>query len=124
MAACLGLKLELLEAWRAEGVTPSELSFCKNYLARSHVFDIDTAAKRVHHKVDAVVFDLPEGYHQHYVEHVKGITKEEADLAVKNRISTSDLTISVVGTHREIGKEIEASIPGLTSTTVVPFDLE
>jgi zinc protease len=123
-AACLALELELFEAWVNDGVTNDELTFTKSYLTRSHVFDIDTAGKRVHQKADAKVLDLPDGYHERYLEHVAAVTKDAADRAVRERLSTTDLVIAVVGTYAELGAAIEAAIPNLASTTVLPHDFE
>jgi zinc protease len=123
-AACLSLKLSLLEKWRAKGVTPKELTFTKAYLARSHVFDIDTAGKRVFSRLATDLYHLPADYHRGYVDNVKAVTKEQADASIVARIHPEALVIAVVGTHAEIGKAIEAAIPGLTDVRVVPYDLE
>jgi zinc protease len=123
-AACLGLQLELLHAWRDAGVTADELSFVQRYLVRSHAFEIDTARKRVHQRLEAELFSLPEGYHEKYLERVEAVTVESANAAVRARISEDDLVIGVVGTHTEIGEAIAAAIPNLASVTVAPFDLE
>jgi zinc protease len=123
-AACLGLELELFHAWREGGITDEELSFVKRYLVRSHAFDIDTARKRVHQKLEAELYDLPPGYHERYVEHVEAVARESADAAVRARLSEEDMVIAVVGTYSEIGAAIEKAIPNLASTTVAPFDLE
>ena len=123
-APCLALELELLVAWRDGGVTEDELTFTKSYLARSHVFDIDTASKRAQQKVEAVLLDLPPGYHEGYVAGVKAVTKDEADAAVRRRIAPDDLVIAVVGTHADVGAAIEAAVPGLARAEVVPYDLE
>lgn len=123
-AACLALELSLLEKWQAKGVTPKELSFTKTYLTRSHVFDIDTAGKRVFSRMATTLYDLPDDYHPHYLDNVKKVTKELADDAVRARIDPSSLVIAVVGTYAEIGADLEKAISGLTDVTVVPFDLE
>jgi zinc protease len=123
-AACLALELELLQTFCEGGVTEEEVSFVKRYLVRSHAFDIDTARKRVHQKLEAALFDLPAGYHEKYLERVEAVTAESANAAVRERISTEDLVIGVVGTHAEIGDAIAKAIPNLASVTVAPFDLE
>jgi len=123
-AACLALQLELLHAWREGGITAEELEFVKRYLVRSHAFEIDTARKRVHQRLEAELFDLPEGYHTHYLEHVEAVTLEAANEAVRARISEDDLVIGVVGTHTELGEAVAKAIPGLADVTVAPFDLE
>ncbi len=123
-AACIALELELLDAWRAKGITPRELAFVKRYLVRSHAFDIDTPQKRVHQRLDIALFDLPDDYHTHYVEHVKAVTLEDANQAIQNRVSTDDMVVSIVGTHAEIGEAVARSIPGLGKVEVVAYDAE
>ena len=123
-AACLSLELELLHTWRDAGVTQEELSFVQRYLMRSHAFEIDTARKRVHQRLEAELFSLPAGYHENYLANVEAVTVESANAAVKARISEDDLVIGVVGTHSEIGEAIAKAIPNLASVTVAPYDLE
>jgi zinc protease len=123
-SACLALQLEMLHTWRDAGVTPEELSFVQRYLVRSHAFEIDTARKRVHQRLESELFGLPEGYHERYLERVEAVTVDAANDAVRARISEDDLVIGVVGTHAEIGEAIAKAIPNLASVTVAPFDLE
>ena len=123
-AACLALELELLHAFREDGVTGDELQFVKRYLVRSHAFEIDTARKRVHQKLEEVLFDLPDGYHDRYLEQVEAVTLDAANTAVRERIAEDDLVVGVVGTHTEIGEAIAKAIPDLTDIQVIPFDFE
>lgn len=121
-SACITLELELLDAWRAHGISSRELSFVKRYLVRSHAFDVDTAQKRVHQKLDIELFDLPSDYHSKYREHVQAVTVEAANRAVTERISVDNLVISVVGTYAEIGHAVAQSIPRLDNVEVVAYD--
>jgi zinc protease len=123
-AACIALQLEILDVWREKGILPKELSFVQRYLMRSHAFDIDTAQKRVHQKLDVDLFDLPADYHSKYLEHVEAVTLEQANEAIRHRISSDDLVVAVVGTHAEIGESVAAAIPGLSKVEVVPYDAE
>lgn len=123
-AACLALELELLAAWHGGGITPRELAFVKNYLGRSHVFEVDTASKRVHQRLEADAYGLPPGYHERYVEGVKAVTKDEADAAVRRRLDPSRLVVALVGTHGALGAAVEKAAGALDSSTVLPFDFE
>jgi zinc protease len=123
-AACIELELELMKDWREKGLSPRELAFAKRYLVRSHAFDIDTPQKRVHQRLDIDLFDLPPDYHTHYVDHVQSVTLEQANEAVRRRISTDALVVSVVGTHAEIGDAVAKSVPGLSKVEVVAYDAE
>ena len=119
---CLRLELEMLRKFVDQGVTKHELSWAKRYLVRSHAFAIDTAAKRVGLELDQALYDLPEDYYSRYLERVQAVTLEEANSAVKARLSVDDLLVTVVGTESLIGEPVRAAIDELTSAEVVPFD--
>jgi zinc protease len=123
-AGCIELELELMNAWRDKGISPRELAFAKRYLVRSHAFDIDTAQKRVHQRLDVDLFDLPADYHTHYIDHVQSVTLDAANEAVRQRVSSENLVVSVVGTHADIGEAVAKSVPGLSKVEVVAYDAE
>lgn len=122
-AACLALEMELLEAWVAEGITEAELVATQSYLRRSHAFEIDTARKRVHQRLEEVLFELPPGYHAGWLDAVARVTSGEANAAIRARIRPSDLVVGIVGTWSEVGEAVAAAVP-FDDTVVVPFDLE
>jgi zinc protease len=123
-APCIRLELEMLAEWRERGITNKELAWAKRYLVRSHAFAIDTAAKRVGLQLDEVVYELPEHYYREYIERVRAVTLEQANAAVRARISTDDLLVAVVGTEAEIGNAVRDAIDNLVSSEVVPFDTD
>jgi zinc protease len=122
--ACIALELELLQAFRKTGLKKSELGWAKRYLMRSHAFAIDTTAKRVGLKLDSVLYDLPPGYFENYLETLRGITLEQANEAVKTRLSDENLVFTVVGTESVVGQAVRDAIPNLASTSVVRYDAE
>ncbi len=123
-AACLALELELLKNLRADGLEEKDVTFVKNYLRRSHAFEVDTARKRVHQPLEEVLYDLPEGYHRRYLERIDAVTVEGVNAALKKRIPEEDLVVGVVGTYSEIGKDLEKAIPDLAGVDVLPIDFE
>ena len=123
-AACLALELELLHAVRADGLTEEELGFVKQYLVRSHAFEIDTPRKRVLRKLEAALYAMPEGYHDRYLERVAGVTLPAANEALATRLPEDDLIISVVGTYADVGKAVTDAIPNLAKVDVIPVDFE
>ncbi len=123
-APCIALQLEMLEKWRSDGLTQEELDRAKNFLVGSHAFAIDTAGKRVGLKLDADLYRLPEGYFDAYLENVKRVSLEEANAAVRNRLSTDDMLVAVVGTEADIGDSIRKAIPNIGKSEVVAFDSE
>jgi zinc protease len=123
-AACIELELNLLETWVNEGVTQDELTNAKNYLVRSNVFQTDTAAKRMGLLLDEHLHELPRDYHRVFTEKVASVTREQANAAIKKRISLDNLLVTVVGTASEIADDIAKVIPRLSETQVIPFDRE
>ncbi len=123
-APCIAVELELLEQLLDKGITQRELSWAKRYLVRSHAFSVDTASKRLGLKLDALIYDLPPGYYESYTDRVQAVTLEEANAALRHRLSTNDLLVAVVGTEKEIGGPVREAIAGLESVEVVAFDSE
>jgi zinc protease len=123
-APCIGLELELLEAWVTGGVTQAELDFIKQYLIRSQAFEVDTAPKRLHQALDIEVIGLPKDYHSGYSAKVAEVTTESANAAVKRRISAADLLVVVVGTADQIRPQVEKAVGPVVDLKVVPFDAD
>lgn len=121
-APCIKVELELLEAWHERGITARELAWAKRYLSRSHAFAIDTAAKRVGLRLDALVYALPPGYHERYLEHIHATTLDQVNEAIRTRIDPKNLLVTVVGTESQIGAEVREAIADLAHQEVIPFD--
>jgi zinc protease len=123
-APCLKLTIELMEAWVKEGVTAREMAFIARYLVRSHAFDVDTAAKRLHQALDVELLGLPADYYTSWIERVRAVTPAAASAAVRNRIHPEDMLAVVVGTAAQVLDPLRGAIAGLADAKVVPFDLE
>jgi zinc protease len=123
-APCLKLTLEMLEAWVEGGVLPREVAFISRYLVRSHAFEVDTAAKRLHQALDVELLALPADYYSAWIDRVRAATAEGASAAVKNRIVPADLLVVVVGTASQVLAPLQGAVSGLAETIVVPFDAE
>ncbi|MDP9152384.1 MAG: insulinase family protein [Myxococcota bacterium] len=123
-APCLELMLTLMEHWVQKGVTPREIAFIKSYLVRSHAFEIDTAAKRLHQALDVELLALPSDYFTTWIDRVRTVTAEEASKSVRERIRTDDLLVTVVATAAKVLEPMQAAVPLLAETSVVPFDVE
>ena len=121
-APCVKLELELLEALVEKGITARELSFIKNFLVRSHAFDVDTAPKRLGHAIEIELLKLPADYHTGFIDHVKKVELDAANAALKERLTPKDLVITVVGTAEGLLDTVKAAIPDLAAAEVVPFD--
>jgi zinc protease len=123
-AACLKLTIDLLTAWVETGVSRSEVGFIQRYLVRSHAFEVDTAAKRLHQALDVDLLALPDDYYTAWVSRVRGVTPEGASSAAKRRIRVENLLIVVVGTAAQLLEPLRGAVGGLAETSVVAFDAE
>jgi len=123
-APCIALELGMLEELLQKGISDQELAFAKSYLAESYAFDIDTPYKRVRQAVDEDLYGLPADYHTAYIAHIQAVTRDQANAALKTRLSSSDFVVVVVGTASEIKDAIAKAIPNLASTEVIPFDAD
>jgi zinc protease len=121
--ACLELEIELLRQLREAGLTAEELAFTKSYLARSYAFEIDTARKRVHQRLEEALYDLPEGYHARYQERLRQLTLDEVNASLKTRTPVEDLIVAVVATDMDSGAQLERAAGG-RPRQVVPYDVE
>lgn len=121
-APCVRLELDMLGELVEKGITARELSFIKNYLVRSHAFEVDTAPKRLGQAIETEVLGLPSDYHAKFVDHVRGVELDAANAALKQRISPKDLVVVVVGTAADLLDKVKDAIPDLAGTDVVPFD--
>jgi zinc protease len=121
--ACLELELEMLVQLRDGGLTAEEVAFTKSYLARSYAFEIDTARKRVHQRLEEALYDLPEGYHARYLERLSQVSLDEINAALKQRTPVEDRIVAVVATDAESGVALEKAAGG-AARCVVPYDFE
>jgi zinc protease len=123
-APCLKLMLELLEAWVTGGVSKREVEFIERYLVRSHAFDVDTAAKRLHQALDVELLALPPDYYTSWTTQVREVKAESASAAIVSRVHPGDLLAVVVGTASQVLDPLKGAVSNLTEATVVPFDVE
>ncbi len=122
--ACIALQLEMLTRLVERGITARELAFAKAYLTRSFAFETDTASKRLWHRLDTALLDMPAGYFRDYVARVDAVTLDDVNAALRRRLHPEHLVITVVATASELRATLERKIPSLASVRVVPFDAD
>jgi len=123
-AACVALQLQLLERLVDKGVTARELSFARSYITRGHAFEVDTASKRLWQRIEVDLLDLPRTYYTRYLDHLRDVTLDDVNAALRRRLPVKDLVLSVVCTAEELRAPLEAAIPHLRGTSVLPFDAD
>jgi zinc protease len=123
-AACIQLELDMLQQWWQSGITEEEFVWAKRYLVQSQAFARDTATKRIGLRLDEILNDLPAGHHDDFVPKIEAVTLEQANAAIRDRISLEHLSVVVLGTHAAIGEDVRKAVPDLVNERVVPFDSE
>jgi zinc protease len=118
---CIELELSLVETLLRDGLTEKEHEFSRAYLAKSHCFEVDTAAKRLDPRIDIELYGLPADYYDRYVEQVEAVTHEQGNAALRERLSADDLAIVLLATASDVREQLE-KIPNVTDVKVVPFD--
>lgn len=122
--ACVATQLELLERLIDHGVNARELSFARSYLSRGYAFETDTPGKRLWQRIEVDLLDLPDGYYTRYLDKLRAVTLDEVNAAIRRRLSSENLVLSVVCTSADLRDDLEAAVSDLRSSRVVPFDTD
>lgn len=118
---CLALELELLDAWVDRGLSAAEVQRSKRYLIKSHAFDLETAAKRLDPQLETAFYGLPPDWHAGFVRRIRAVTKDEAQAAVRRKLSPGDLTIAMVATVTDRLLDGLRALPGVRSVETIPY---
>jgi len=119
--SCVALQLDLLDAWVDDGLTQRELDFAKKSLVNGHCFEIDTAAKRLDPAIDEELFGLTPGHLREYPRLVRAVGREDANAAVRRRISRRHVAIVLVASAKDVVPGL-AALPGVRSVERVAYD--
>ena len=116
--ACATRQLELYREFAERGITKREVSFVKKMLVRGHCFDRDTAHKRLDAALDVAVSKIPRAHVFDYEALVSKVDQADVKDALRARLSTRDLTMSVV-MDKEAAKRAFSELPGVSALTVI-----
>jgi zinc protease len=123
LGPALRTTLALFEDFTARGPDPACFAAARDNLARGHVFGVDTATRLLWERLNTSLSGMPPAWLDDAVARYRGVTLEAATTAAKTHLSASDLTIVVVGTAREVARELEA-LPQLASFEVRDWTFE
>ena len=119
--SCIELELSLLETLLKDGITAEELTFAQNYLTKSYAFEIDTASKRLEQRIEIELYNLPKDYFDGYQARVRSVTLQDANAALKKRLSADDLFIVLLASASEVESAI-SKLPRIADIRIAPFD--
>jgi zinc protease len=112
----VGLTLELLADYAANGPTDDEVDFARSYLVGSMPFHVATARQRMQLAVRDAVFDLPAGYTSNLPEALSQLSAGDVRAACKMHLRPDDAVTVAVTTAEHAEK-------GLTSANAGPMTI-
>jgi zinc protease len=104
----LRLATELYQALVKEGATEEQVEFARRFLVQSHPFSIDTAERKVHELLAALLQGHPADWLDHFPERVGAVTTAEVNAAMKRHLTPDDLLVVVVATAADLEADIAA----------------
>jgi zinc protease len=100
--AAIALTLKMIQEARDQGLTQEEFDFAKQSLIKSAGFAYNTPKKRVENALIEKTIDLPDGFIKGYADQMKKVTLEQANAALRKFLKPDKLTITVVGTAKDL----------------------
>jgi zinc protease len=116
----VGLTLELLAEYAANGPTDDEVDFARSYLVGAMPFHVATARQRMQLAVRDAVFDLPAGYTSNLPEALSQLTASDVRAACTRNLRPEDAVTVAVTTAEQAEKGLAAANAG--SMTIVDHD--
>lgn len=111
--------LKELDGIRRE-VPPDELAKARNYLAFKFPGDFETNADVADAFADLVVYGLPMGYYDSYVERIQSVTAADVQRVASKHIQPDRLAVVVVGDRQAVETKLGAL--GLGTPRVLAVD--
>lgn len=110
--------LELLEEFIEKGITPKETQDAISALTAGYSFEVSTASKRLGFKLREKITGRKFLEVEPYQQILKNLKTDQINQIIKNRLSTNNLAISVVGDAKKL-KPILKKLPNMKSVEVV-----
>ena len=119
----LELSLKMVDDLKKNGITKEEYKFSKQSLVNSAAFENDTPQKRISNILSEKLMGLPAGFMSSFSEKISRVNHQEVNAALKTYLQPNRFTISILGTAKNIKKELSA-LGHLKNSEirVVPYD--
>jgi zinc protease len=104
---CLALVLEMWEQITAQGISDEELAFAKAYLEGNFAFEIDTPEKRVSHAIDELVYELPPGTYETFLDRLRSVGRDQVNAAIQRWWHPARAVIVVTATAETMKPRLE-----------------
>lgn len=120
----LELVLSLYDDFAAKGLEDAEVDFARRYLVGHFPLAIETPERRLAHRTDLAVCDLPPDFLARYRERIGGVTAADVRAAIARHATPRRLAIAMVADAKKLVPELEAARArlGLGEIRVEPHD--
>ena len=119
---CLELVTGLFRDLQEKGPAPEDVTFARDYLARSMALQKDTASARLTLRLRQELLDMPRDYYDSFSEHVRQITPEQANDAVATHLTPDRLAIAITCTAAELIGPLRELLGDEVEIEIIPYD--
>jgi zinc protease len=119
---CLELLVKLYRELREAGPGAAEVAFARDYLARGHALQRDTASARLTLRLRQRLLGMPEDYYDTFAERVRAVTDAQANEAVARHTDSQNLAIAITCTADEIRDDLRRLLGDDATFETIPYD--
>jgi len=106
------LMVDLLAKMAADGGTPAEMDFARDYLAGVYPIQSETATSVANRVLEVAMYDLPADYADTYPDKIRAVNIDKVKQVCAEYFSAKDLDIVLVGNAKQFRDEIKSAFPG------------
>ena len=99
--------LEMWKSYLEEGLTGDELDMAKDSLVNSYPFEFETADKRVAHKLDSFLYNIPVLTPEEFAGKIGSISNRKLRRALKEKQEAESWLIALVADKEVVAKDLE-----------------
>jgi zinc protease len=105
------LMVDLMTKMAAEGGTPAEMDFARDYLAGVYPIQSETASAVANRVLDVAMYDLPADYADTYPEKIRAVNIEKVKEVCAEYFGAKDLDIVLVGNAKQFRDGMKSAFP-------------
>ncbi len=121
--ACVRLLLDLIAAFRCEGLRPDELELARGHLLHSLAFETETPEQLVGRRMHEILLGLPDDWTARTVASIESTSLDAANAAAARAVPEEGMALVLVCTADGLIGPL-SDLPAVRRIDVVPFDAD
>jgi zinc protease len=105
------LMVELMTKMAAEGGTPAEMDFARDYLAGVYPIQSETATAVANRVLEVAIYDLPADYADTYPDRIRAVNIEKVKEVCAQYFGATDLDMVLVGNAKQFRDGLKSAFP-------------